>query len=97
MIKIKNSNSYMSLDAWVMANVVQLWTDHFCSRFLGSDPRYRYMSVSRIPGQPDNQPGFVQYDPTDRQFDQMTQAARSGVANIAEGSALKTIINKTKV
>ena len=41
MIKYKSSNSYMSLDAWVMANVVQLWTDHFCSRFVCSDPRYR--------------------------------------------------------
>ena len=97
MIKIKNSNSYMSLDAWVMANVVQLWTDHFCSRFLSSEPRYRNMSVSRITGQPDNQLGFVQYDPTGRQFDQMTQAARSGVANIAEGSSRHSTSRATEM
>ena len=100
MIKYKNSNSYMSLDAWVMANVVQLWTDHFCSRFVSSDPRYRVdLTGKRLPvranpelpvqaePESDSAPIFVQYDPTGRQYDQMTQAARSGVTNIAEGSA----------
>ena len=28
------TNAYMALDAWVLANVVQLATDSFCRRFL---------------------------------------------------------------
>lgn len=58
------TNSYMALDAWILANIVQLATDRFCRRFL-----------------------TPAVDPTGRQFDQMTQAARSGQANIAEGVA----------
>lgn len=58
------TNTYMALDAWILANIVQLATDGFCRRFLGPAA-----------------------DPCGRQFDQMTQAARSGQANIAEGSA----------
>ena len=58
------TNTYMALDAWILANVVQLATDSFCRRFLDSVT-----------------------DPCGRQFDQMTQAARSGQANIAEGCA----------
>ena len=58
------TNAYMALDAWVLANVVQLATDSFCRRFL-----------------------TPAVDPCGRQFDQMTQAARSGQANIAEGCA----------
>lgn len=56
------SGGYRWLDAWVLANVIQLGTQKFCRKFLGH-----------------------QNDPCGRQFDQMTQAARSGVANIAEG------------
>lgn len=58
------TNNYMTLDAWILANVVQLATYDFCRRFLGPAA-----------------------DPCGRQFDQMTQAARSGQANIAEGCA----------
>lgn len=58
------TNSYMSLDAWILANIVQLATFDFCRRFLSPAA-----------------------DPCGRQFDQMTQAARSGQANIAEGCA----------
>lgn len=58
------TNTYMALDAWILANIVQLATDEFCRRFLGPAA-----------------------DPCGRQFDQMTQAARSGQANIAEGVA----------
>lgn len=36
-------------------------------------------------------------DPTGRQFDQMTQAARSGVANIAEGSARHKTSRETEM
>ena len=52
------------LDTWVMANVIQLATQDFCSRFLNHSN-----------------------DPCGRQFDQMTQAARSAPANIAEGNS----------
>lgn len=58
------TNTYMALDAWILANLVQLATDAFCRRFLNHET-----------------------DPCGRQFDQMTQAARSGQANIAEGIA----------
>jgi len=58
------TNTYMSLDAWILSNIVQLATFDFCRRFLGQA-----------------------VDPGGRQFDQMTQAARSGQANIAEGTA----------
>ena len=58
------TNTYMALDAWILANIVQLATDAFCRRFLNHE-----------------------IDPCGRQFDQMTQAARSGQANIAEGVA----------
>ena len=107
----------MSLDAWVMANVVQLWTDHFCSRFVCSDPRYRAnltdnqllgQTVPELLGQTEpnsrgkaadksKDPIFIQYDPTGRQYDQMTQAARSGVANIAEGSARHSTSRATEM
>ena len=53
---------YMSLDMWVLANILQLGTQDFCERFLN-----------------------LKNDPCGRQYDQMTQAARSGVANIVEG------------
>lgn len=58
------TNAYMALDAWILANIVQLATDSFCRKFLSPA-----------------------VDPCGRQFDQMTQAARSGQANIAEGVA----------
>lgn len=59
----KNSAGYKRLDAYILANIIQLETLVFCRRFLGRDN-----------------------DPCGRQFDQMTQAARSGVKNITEGS-----------
>ena len=46
--------SYFWLDTWVLANVVQLATQDFCTRFLNQ-----------------------KNDPCGRQYDQMTQAARS--------------------
>ena len=61
-VKIYSTMGYMTLDVWVMANIIQLGTQDFCKRFLN-----------------------VNNDPCGRQYDQMTQAARSGVANIAEG------------
>ena len=58
------TNSYMALDAWILAEIVQLANDQFCRTFLSKA-----------------------VDPCGRQYDQMTQAARSGQANIAEGIA----------
>ena len=34
-VKIYNTMGYMSLDVWVLANVIQLGTQDFCERFLG--------------------------------------------------------------
>ena len=66
MIKI-SSFSYYWLDTWVLANVIQLATQDFCSRFLNHTN-----------------------DPCGRQYDQMTQAARSAPANIAEGNSRRS-------
>lgn len=55
--------SYLWLNTWVMANIIELATQSFCNRFID----YRI-------------------DPGHRLYDQMTQAARSIRANIAEGS-----------
>lgn len=62
MIKFTSVKGYFFLDAWVMANILQLATTDFCRRFLNKDN-----------------------DPCGRMYDQMTQAARSITANIAEG------------
>ena len=56
------STGYKRLDAYILANIVQLETLAFCRRHLTRD-----------------------LDPCGRQFDQMAQAARSGVKNITEG------------
>jgi four helix bundle suffix protein len=67
----KPSAGYRRLDAYALANIVQLATLAFCRRFLNRDN-----------------------DPAGRQFAQMTQAARSGVKNITEGSErLKTSVS----
>jgi four helix bundle suffix protein len=64
----KPSAGYRRLDAYALANIVELATLAFCRRFLTREN-----------------------DPGGRQFAQMTQAARSGVKNITEGSErLKT-------
>jgi len=65
MSRFGGSGGYFWLDSWILANIVQLGTQHFCALFLDR-----------------------KNDPTGRLFDQMTQAARSGCANIAEGSAI---------
>ena len=69
-----SGGGYQWLDAWVLANVIQLATQKFCLRFL--KPRI---------------------DPCGRLFDQMTQAARSGVANIAEGYARRATSKETEM
>lgn len=63
-VEIKFSQSYLWLNSWVLANIIQLGTQSFCDRFVN-----------------------YKMDPCRRLYDQMVLAARSGVANIAEGSS----------
>ena len=63
-VEIKFSQSYLWLNSWVLANIIQLGTQSFCDRFVN-----------------------YKMDPCRRLYDQMLLAARSGVANIAEGSS----------
>ena len=62
---------FRRLHSFTLATIVQLDTLRFCRRFLTQDPR---------------EAGWKFYDPKGRQYDQMTQAARSGRQNIIEGS-----------
>ncbi len=62
---------FRRLHSFTLATVVQLETLRFCRRFLTFDHR---------------EAGVKFYDPKGRQYDQMTQAARSGRQNIIEGS-----------
>ena len=68
------SFSYYWLDTWVLANVIQLATQDFCTRFLNHTN-----------------------DPGGRQYDQMTQAARSAPANIAEGNSRHSTSKETEM
>lgn len=61
MIKFTSAPSYFWLNAWVLANIIELATQRFCDRFVD-----------------------FRIDPGHRLYDQMTQAARSIRANIAE-------------
>jgi restriction system protein len=62
---------FRRLHSFTLATIVQVETLRFCRRFLTSDHR---------------EAGTKFYDPKGRQYDQMTQAARSGRQNIIEGS-----------
>lgn len=62
---------FRKLHSFTLATIVQLETLRFCRRFITHDHR---------------QAAFKFYDPKGRQYDQMTQAARSGRQNIIEGS-----------
>jgi restriction system protein len=62
---------FRRLHSFTLATIVQLDTLRFCRRFLTFDHR---------------ETGVKFYDPKGRQYDQMTQAARSGRQNIIEGS-----------
>ncbi|MBM3859979.1 MAG: four helix bundle protein [Verrucomicrobia bacterium] len=62
---------FRRLHSFTLATIVQLETLRFCRRFLTHDHR---------------EAGGKFYDPKGRQYDQMTQAARSGRQNIIEGS-----------
>ncbi len=62
---------FRRLHSFTLATIVQIETLRFCRRFLTNDAR---------------EAGSKFYDPKGRQYDQMTQAARSGRQNIIEGS-----------
>jgi hypothetical protein len=62
---------FRNLHSFTLATVVQVETLRFCRRFLTHDSREADRKF---------------YDPKGRQYDQMTQAARSGRQNIIEGS-----------
>jgi len=62
---------FRKLHSFTLATIVQVETLRFCRRFLTFDSR---------------EAGSKFYDPKGRQYDQMTQAARSGRQNIIEGS-----------
>ena len=62
---------FRRLHSFTLATIVQIETLRFCRRFLTFDHRE---ADTRF------------YDPKGRQYDQMTQAARSGRQNIIEGS-----------
>lgn len=62
---------FRKLHSFTLATIIQLETLRFCRCFITHDPR---------------KSGHMFYDPKGRQFDQMTQAARSGRQNIIEGS-----------
>ena len=72
-MEIRNFGYYW-LDTWVLANVIQLATQEFCSRHLNRTN-----------------------DPCGRQYDQMTQAARSAPANIAEGNSRHSTSRETEM
>ncbi len=59
------------LHSFTLATIIQIETLRFCRRFLTHEQR---------------EAGAKFYDPKGRQYDQMTQAARSGRQNIIEGS-----------
>ena len=65
------SGGFRKLHSFTLATIIQLETLHFCRRFLTADIR---------------EAGAKFFDPKGRQYDQMTQAARSGRQNIIEGS-----------
>ena len=62
---------FRHLHSFTLATIVQLENLRFCRKFLTNDPREAKEKF---------------YDPKGRQYDQMTQAARSGRQNIIEGS-----------
>jgi four helix bundle suffix protein len=62
---------FRKLHSFTLATIIQIETLRFCRRFITHDVR---------------EAGTKFYDPKGRQYDQMTQAARSGRQNIIEGS-----------
>lgn len=73
---------FRKLHSFTLATLVQLETLRFCRRFLTHDHREAREKF---------------YDPKGRQYDQMTQAARSGRQNIIEGSERSSTCKDTKM
>ncbi len=73
---------FRRLHSFTLATIVQLETLRFCRRFLTFDHR---------------ETGTKFYDPKGRQYDQMTQAARSGRQNIIEGSERSSTSKDTEM
>ncbi len=73
---------FRRLHSFTLATIVQLETLRFCRRFLTHDHR---------------EAGEKFYDPKGRQYDQMTQAARSGRQNIIEGSERSSTSKDTEM
>ena len=73
---------FRRLHSFTLATIVQLETLRFCRRFLTQDPRE---AAGKF------------YDPKGRQYDQMTQAARSGRQNIIEGSERSSTSKDTEM
>jgi four helix bundle suffix protein len=73
---------FRKLHSFTLATIIQLDTLRFCRRFLTQDPR---------------EAGVKFYDPKGRQYDQMTQAARSGRQNIIEGSERSSTSKDTEM
>jgi restriction system protein len=73
---------FRRLHTFTLATIVQLETLRFCRLFLTHDHR---------------QAGEKFYDPKGRQYDQMTQAARSGRQNLIEGSERSSTSKDTEM
>ena len=73
---------FRRLHSFTLATIVQIETLRFCRRFLTYDAR---------------ETGNKFYDPKGRQYDQMTQAARSGRQNIIEGSERSSTSKDTEM
>lgn len=73
-ITIRSIKGYYFLDAWIMANIIQLSTQRFAERHLNRTN-----------------------DPCGRMLDQMTMAARSATANIAEGATRHQTSRETEM
>ncbi|MFO8238697.1 MAG: four helix bundle suffix domain-containing protein [Prochlorococcaceae cyanobacterium] len=73
---------FRRLHSFTLATIIQLETLRFCRRFLTFDRRETDGKL---------------YDPKGRQYDQMTQAARSGRQNIIEGSERSSTSKDTEM
>jgi restriction system protein len=73
---------FRKLHSFTLATIVQMETLRFCRRFLTFDHRKADTKF---------------YDPKGRQYDQMTQAARSGRQNIIEGSERSSTSKDTEM
>jgi four helix bundle suffix protein len=73
---------FRRLHSFTLATIIQIETLRFCRRFLTFDNRETATKF---------------YDPKGRQYDQMTQAARSGRQNIIEGSERSSTSKDTEM